>query len=216
MIIDLTADMFDGALSPPGDPPFVMSTHNSLATDGFNLSKVTFGTHQGTHIDAPSHMISGAQSVTDIAASRFVVRAIKADLSHIPPKSQITIADLLPYERDIKPGMGVVINTGWDKHLNTNQYFSDSPCVSPKLAAWFVDMQIGLLGVDMPCPCAAHWQRVHKILLHGEIIIVEGLVNLSALRSSPFTFCALPLKLLGADGSPTRAIAIVDQRKVSC
>ncbi|MBT3318335.1 MAG: cyclase family protein [Clostridia bacterium] len=210
MIIDLTADIMDGALAPPGDPPYSITPHSDIATDGFNLSKVTFGTHQGTHIDAPSHMIDGAQSISDIPASRFVVLAVMANLSHLPRGSTIDIAHLLPYKSDIKPGMGIIIQTGWDKHLNTNQYFTDSPCISPKLAAWFVDKQIGLLGIDMPCPCAADWQRVHKTLLGGDILIVEGLVNLSALNSDPFTFCALPLKLIGADGSPARAIAITD------
>lgn len=210
MIIDLTADMHNGALAPSGDPPLRMSAHSTIEKDGFALSKVSFGTHQGTHIDAPSHVIADGQTLSDISPERFVVRAIKVDLSHIAPKGQIDIADLLSLQPRIKPGMGVIIRTGWDNRIGKNNYFTDSPCITTALAQWLVDMQISLLGVDMPCPCVADWLRVHKILLGAGVLIVEGLTNLSALNSAPFTFAALPLKLTGADGSPVRAIAIME------
>ncbi len=51
---------------------------------------------------------------------------------------------------------------------------------------------------------------VHQALLGAEIVIVEGLANLDALRQKEVTFIALPLKLEGGDGSPVRAIAIED------
>jgi arylformamidase len=210
MIVDLTAHMHNGALAHPGDPQFLMSSHSTIEQNGFALSNVSFGTHQGTHIDAPSHVIVGGQTLSDIEAQRFVVRAVLANLLHKRPNEQIDIADLVPISQYIKPGMGVSLATGWDKHIGTTKYFSDSPCITAALAQWLAEQKIGILGVDMPCPCASDWQRVHNILLGAGVLIVEGLINLLAIGPGPFTFAALPLHLTGADGSPVRAIAITD------
>ena len=210
MIIDLTADMYERAPAMPGDPQMSISKHSDIAAHGFALSRVCFGSHQGTHIDAPSHIIEGGKTLSDFDAQRFAARSIKIDLSHISAKGEIDIADLLPYESEIKPGMGIVIHTGWDKHIGKKQYFADAPRITPALATWLAGKSLGLLGIDMPCPNTTDWQNVHKILLGADILIVEGLVNLDALSCAPFMLYALPLKLLGADGSPVRAIAVVD------
>jgi kynurenine formamidase len=49
---------------------------------------------------------------------------------------------------------------------------------------------------------------IHKILLAGRVVIVEGLTNLNQLQAEKVFFVALPLKPLGGDGSPCRALAI--------
>jgi kynurenine formamidase len=49
---------------------------------------------------------------------------------------------------------------------------------------------------------------MHRILLGGGIVIVEGLTNLEALRQERVFFGALPLKIDGGDGSPCRAFAM--------
>jgi kynurenine formamidase len=51
---------------------------------------------------------------------------------------------------------------------------------------------------------------VHKILLSEHIPIIEGLTNLDQLVGRHFRFIALPLKIAGADGSPIRAIAVLE------
>jgi kynurenine formamidase len=71
-----------------------------------------------------------------------------------------------------------------------------------------------LLGVQTPSVASlrpenkAELVEVHQILLRAEIVIVEGLANLSELRREVVTFIALPLKVTGCDGSPARPVAI--------
>ena len=84
--IDLTADMFDGAPTMPMDPKLSISWHCSLDTLGYNLSRVTMSTHQGTHVDAPLHMLPDAETIDHIPLERWIVRAVKANLTHIKPK----------------------------------------------------------------------------------------------------------------------------------
>ena len=49
---------------------------------------------------------------------------------------------------------------------------------------------------------------VHRILFEAGIIVVEGLANLASLSKSKVTFIALPLKVVGGDGAPARAVAV--------
>jgi len=44
-------------------------------------------------------------------------------------------------------------------------------------------------------------------LLRGGVTIIEGLANLDQLPSERVEFIALPLKIVGGDGCPVRAIA---------
>jgi len=72
------------------------------------------------------------------------------------------------------------------------------------------DRKISLLGMDTPTPSAA-WLECHHILLgHDvEMVIVEALTNLDSLPEK-FTFIGFPLNFKGRDGSPIRAVAMID------
>jgi kynurenine formamidase len=210
-IIDLTAPMSDGDPTMPMDPKLSISWHCTLETLGYNLSRVVTSTHQGTHIDAPRHFFNKGECIDEIALDRCIVRAIKADLTHKAPNSPITPADLAPVEHFIDEGCAVILQTGWEKYLGKNEYFAGFPYVSKELADWFVQKKIGLAGMDMPTPNGEDWKYVHVKMLGAGILIVEGLVNMAALPAGkPFTFLALPLKLKGRDGSPIRAVAVVE------
>ena len=209
-IIDLTAEMFNGAPTMPMDPKFSMTEHCNLNNLGYNLSRVTFSTHQGTHIDAPFHFFIGGETVDKIDPKRCVVRAIKVNLTYKKPKEAIIIDDLRKYIPQIDKGLCILLQTGWDKVFPKKEFFSDFPYVSTELAAWLAEKKVGLVGMDTPTPNCIDWKIVHETFLSNNILIVEGLTNLDKLNSEEFTFIALPLKFKGGDGSPVRAVAILD------
>lgn len=208
--IDLTTEMYDGAPTMPMDPKCAISWHCNLDTLGYNLSRLTTSTHQGTHIDAPKHFFYEGETIDNIALERVIVRAIKIDLTHKKPKEAITPDDIKPYEGKIREGMAVLLHTGWDKQWPKDCFFSDFPFVSVELAKWIVEKKIGIIGMDMPTPNGNAWKVVHETLLGGDTLVVEGLSNMEAITADEFTFFALPLKLKGRDGSPIRAIAVED------
>jgi kynurenine formamidase len=210
-IIDLTAPMFDGAPTMPMDPKMSLSWHCSLETLGYNLSRLVTSTHQGTHMDAARHFYNKGECIDEISLDRCVVRAIRVDMTHKKPGEAIESADLEPYGKFIEQGAAVLLHTGWDKRFPDQSFFSGFPFVSTALADWFVEKKLGLLGMDMPTPNGTDWKYVHVKMLGAGIIIVEGLANMEQLPlETLFTFYALPLKLRGRDGSPIRAIAILD------
>ena len=71
-----------------------------------------------------------------------------------------------------------------------------------------------MLGVEPPSVADVNnleeVTRIHRILLEGGVVIVEGLANLSALTKPKVTLIALPLKIAAGDGAPARAVAIED------
>jgi kynurenine formamidase len=210
-IVDLTAPMFNGAPTMPMDPKLSVSWHCTLDTLGYNLSRVIMSTHQGTHIDAPRHFFNKGECVDEIALERCMVKAIKVNLTGKKPGAAIDPSDLEPYADQIDRGCCVLLQTGWEKYFPENAYFSGFPYVSKSLADWFAMKKTGLVGMDMPTPNGEDWKYVHTKMLGAGVLIVEGLTNMGALpEKEEFTFYALPLKLEGRDGSPVRAVAILD------
>ena len=91
-------------------------------------------------------------------------------------------------------------------------YRNQLPRISEQLAQFIVENGISLVGVEPPSVGDVNNEeeltRIHRILLGGDVIIVEGLANLESLSGKPFLFIALPLKIENGDGAPVRAIAI--------
>ena len=88
------------------------------------------------------------------------------------------------------------------------------PRISKELAEWFVEKGISLLGVEGPSVADVNdlpeVTEIHQILLGAKITIVESLKNLHLIEQDRIEFIALPLKLKDGDGSPVRALAIID------
>jgi arylformamidase len=87
-------------------------------------------------------------------------------------------------------------------------YFEDYPAMSEEVAKYLVEAKIKMVGVDT---CSVDNQDgfpVHKILLAGNVLIIENLTNLTQLTGKDFKVYALPLNLQ-IDGSPARVIAEV-------
>jgi kynurenine formamidase len=210
-LIDLTAPMFDGAPTMPMDPKLSITWHCNLETLGYNLSRLITSLHQGTHMDAQKHFYNDGETIDQIPLERLVVKAVRLDLTSKKPDTPIVPADLAPVETYISQGINVLLHTGWDKKFPGQEFFSGFPYVSKELADWFVEKKVGLVGMDMPTPNGYDWKYVHVKMLGERIVIVEGLANMEQLPlDTVFTFFSLPLKLEGRDGSPIRAIAILD------
>ena len=64
-----------------------------------------------------------------------------------------------------------------------------------------------LIGVDTPSVDRPPFEA-HLAILGAGALIVENLTNLDAIGPEVFQLIATPLKILGRDGSPVRAVAI--------
>ena len=180
--------------------------------DGWNARTLHLYSHAGTHMDAQTHFAAGTQTIDQIPLDRCMGPAWVVNLDSIADKMLITVAHLGSISAKFAPGESLLLRTGWSRHVNNPQHYRDNfPRVADELARWCVEQQVNLLGVEPPSVADVNNKeeltRIHKILLGGGVIIVEGLTNLDALTQAKVWFAALPLKIEGGDGCPCRALA---------
>jgi arylformamidase len=188
--------------------------NTTIADTGYNTTNLHLYSHAGTHMDAPLHFINGGRTIDHLDLSKCIGPALVLDLSHIESNGIITVEDLAPLADKITAGTRLLMRTDWDLHADMDDYRSHMPRVSAALATWLVDKGVVLLGLETPSVASlrpenrAELTEVHQILLRAEVVIVESLANLRELKQETVQFTALPLKIDGCDGSPTRAVAI--------
>ena len=180
---------------------------------GITMSWLHLHSHSGTHMDAPLHFLPEASTLDKMPLQKCVGPALVCDLSHKTPDSFITVEDLAPYAAKIGHRSRVLLRTDWDLHYGTERYSTHFPRIRVDCAEWLAQRGIWLIGVEHPSVAklgdVQELTEVHHAFLREEIVIVESLANL---RQPPenVMFCALPLKIVGGDGTPTRAIAWVE------
>ena len=182
--------------------------------DGWNSRNLHLYSHAGTHMDAPVHFAAGPRSIDQIPLDFFMGPAWVVDLPGMTSRAVIELAHLGELPSKFKAGESLILRTGWSRFVEEAAIYRDGlPRVSESLARWCVDRRVKMIGVEPPSVAeikTAEVSVIHRILLSGGIVIVEGLSNLEALQRSKIFFVALPLKIEGGDGSPCRALAIED------
>ncbi len=196
----------------PGMQGVEYEDQSTFAAKGWHTRLLHLHSHAGTHLDAPAHFLEGSLTLENLSLEKCIGPAWVIDLSFLRPRELITVEHLAPHASKVTQGARLLLRTGWSAHADLPDYRTHFPRVSLPLAEWFAQRGISLLGVETPAVASMDDREelisVHQALLHAEIVIVEGLANLTALSTDQVTFIALPLKLEGGDGSPVRAVAI--------
>jgi kynurenine formamidase len=205
--IDLTHPLYDGSPSWPGDPGIRVEPHRTFRRNGCRVSKISLGSHQGTHVDAPSHFLKDGTGIDRLPLAAFHG---PARLLSIPKEvgGTIDVADFAPYDGLVTAGSRIVVHTGWDAHWGEPDFFRKAPVFSVAAAGFLAARKIAMLGMDLASPAIDEGRAVHEILLGAGVVIVESLANLGECPDE-FVISAFPLRLDGLDGSPVRAVAIV-------
>ncbi len=192
----------------PGDPEAILScVHDFQDGDGYSLFAISAGTHTGTHIDAPLHMIPNGARLSDIPAERFFGRGVLIDARG---KELVDVA--LLKGTTLRRGDIVLVLTGFSERFREPAYFEEHPVVSEAFAEVLVRAGVSMLGLDTPSPDREPY-AVHKRLLGNNVLILENLTNLEALVGKQILeVIALPLKL-EADAGPARVQARVSERR---
>lgn len=210
-IIDLSHTINPDMPVYPGTEPPSFTVVYEIERFGFQERKMTFYSHTGTHVDAPAHMIPGAVSVDRFPIDAFVGSACALDLTALAG-SHIEVSDLAPHRGLIETSEFVLLNTGWSRFWGTADYFGRYPILSAEAARWLGRFRLKGVGIDAISvdENGSTGFPIHKILLGKPVLIVENLTNLQELTAQRFTFSCLPLKVQEADGSPVRAIALLE------
>ena len=184
---------------------------NTIEQHGYNTTTLSLYSHSGTHMDAVRHFVPEGATLDRQSLEVCWGPAMVLNITPVEPRELISVERLAPWAAMIQPGERLLLRTDWYKRYGTDEYRNALPRISPELARWLVEKQVCLLGVEPPSVADVNSREeltvVHQILLRGGVTIIEGLANLDQLPGERVEFVALPLKIVGGDGCPVRAVA---------
>lgn len=189
----------------PGSAGFKITRDRQIATgDHVNVSVLTQDMHVGTHVDAPLHFVDGAASVDLMALETLIGPAQVVYLPEVDSIKAGTLEGLA-----LAPGTKRLLFRTRNSRLwaeGDNTFREDFVALTADAAQWVVEHGIALVGVDYLSVQRYHdGPETHQILLRAGVVIIEGL-NLDDIAPGLYELLCLPIKLLGAEGAPARAI----------
>lgn len=200
MFIDLSVLLNENTPVYPGDAPVKISKSGSYDTHGYLDHNVSFNNHNGTHIDAPIHMIPNGKTLDRFGPEKFIGNGVLIDVRDG--------TDLIKVQNTkIEQGDIVIFWTGME--FGKGEYYTNYPAISEEIAKYLVQHNPKMVGTDTCSFDNKEGFPNHKILLGEEILLIENLTNLNALENKKFKIYALPLKLQ-LDGSPARVVAQIE------
>lgn len=221
-LIDLTQPLDGETPVYPGDPEVDLEPHATHDEDGYRVRALHLGTHSGTHVDAPSHVIPDGKELSELAPDRFRFSARLVDVRSVGERSPVP-PSILPEPEDDDVDL-YVFRTDWSEYWGSERYFRH-PYLSPETARACVERNAAVaMDVLSPDPIPEEFlpgngERdgkgptiedgygvpAHEVLLGDGRLILENLRNLGSVPER-FILHAYPLHL-EADGSPVRALA---------
>lgn len=206
IIYDISVPLVDGGLVYPGNPPIEIKPQQEVSKGASaNVSSLSFGSHTGTHVDAPKHFFDDGMPVDqlplDILMGPAVVICMEDDVMAVGEK-ELAMHELKGHTR-------VLIKTRNSGFIRSRDFVKDYTYLAPDGAEYLASLGMTLVGIDYLSIEQFHsgHHKTHRALLERGIVIVEGL-DLSKPPIGPYELRVLPLRLVGLDGAPARAVLV--------
>ncbi len=202
--MDISVPVRNGMVHWPGDPPFqIERAMDQEKGDVATVSRMALRVHTGTHMDAPLHFIPGAPSIDSMPLD-----------ATVGPARVIGIGDRQSIKREelvsqgIAAGERILFKTvNSDHSWDSDQFDEDFVFISQDGARFLAERGVRTVGVDY-LSVGGYRQdgpETHEALLGAGIWIIEGL-NLKGVEPGAYELVCLPMRLMGAEGAPARAI----------
>ena len=213
-VVDLSLPIDAGTQVYPGDPPVRFRQAATIERDGFNLLGIEMGSQSGTNCDAPYHFRADGAGIDEVGLDLFLGPGNVIDVRGRAPRTSISAQDVAPSLDSISAGTIVLFHTGWPVHYGTPRY-ADHPFLGADACAALLERGVRTFCLDTQnideTPDDEHPGSgfpVHHLIAAAGGIIVENLTGLEQITFEHPFISVLPLRLTGADGSPTRAVAM--------
>jgi arylformamidase len=202
--IDISAPLHNGMVVWPGDAPFERTSTLELAKDDpCNLSQISTTAHVGTHMDAPRHFLEGAAGMESMPIGAGIGRA---RVIEIRDREAIRVWELEPHR--LARNERVLFKTrNSETCWNADHFQRRFIYIHPETARYLAHCGVQTVGIDYLSVDAFDNRdaETHRILFEAGIWIIEGLV-LGHVEPGEYELVCLPLKIVGGDGAPARAV----------
>jgi arylformamidase len=201
-LIDVTVPLSAEVAAFPGDPCFQAEpTHSLKGGDPYNASRLTLGTHSGTHVDAPYHFLEDGARVDELSLDLLMgkVRVVSVAAREAVEREHLE-------QLDLRDDLRLLFKTRNSGQLR-QPFQPNFVYLSPDAATFLVQVGIKLVGWDYLSleRYGSSDFATHHTLLGAGVVIIEGL-DLSQVDPGEYDMICLPLRLQGADGSPARVV----------
>ena len=199
---DISQKLHAGVPVWPGEPAFELRQHAAIGEQcPVNVGAMLTPLHAGTHADSPYHYDPDGIASADCELDPYLGRCVVVDVRQAGARVELGDVDwakLGAAERVIFRTYDRFPEATWD---------SDFTAIAPEVIARLRDRGVRLVGTDAASldPEASKTLEAHHQVKLGDMRILEGLV-LDDVPAGEYELIALPLKLVGADASPVRAI----------
>lgn len=209
MIYDVTVPITSSMPVWPGDPPVRLTAKSHLSRDGSHTVRLTgieMGSHTGTHIDAPFHMMAEGKRLEEFPLETLIGRVTVFEVLGCSSigRAELEHFDWIGVER-------VIFKTENSRHWQDGAFYERFVYLEPEGAEFIAQKNVKLVGIDYLSidKFKSDSHPSHFVLMTRNILILEGL-NLSSVPAGEHTLIALPLNLHDADGAPARVILMND------
>ena len=184
-IYDIGKELFSSSVYP-GDPVPCKETFLEISENcPCNLTLLTMGSHNGTHLDAPRHFIKDGAGVDEIPLEKCI-----GPCKVVSARGEITEEQM----------------EAWLFDRTQKLLIKGDILLTPQAARVMARCRLDLVGVESQTVGEGETQTsIHRILLAAQVVILEGLV-LDKVQQGSYFLAAQPLKLSGLDGSPVRPV----------
>ncbi|MBE9077909.1 cyclase family protein [Romeria aff. gracilis LEGE 07310] len=202
--IDISRSIYSGMAYWPDNPPVRVEPVQCLADgDICNVSKLTLGSHTGTHVDGLNHFIKGGVGVDQMPLEATIGPARLIEITH---PEYIPLDQVEPH--NLQAGERILFKTqNSTREYPGDRFIEDFIYLSTEAAQYLAERQVRTIGVDYLSVGGYEKNvvEVHKILLGQGIWVIEGL-DLAAAQPGGYELICLPLKLKHGDGGLARAV----------
>lgn len=201
-------------------PSFEQKTSTMTFSRGYamvSITEIKMAAHVGTHIDAARHFFPDSHTIDQYPYGRFVGPGVVLDVRRdgVVP---ITADELRRATPEILSGDIVFLYFGYAERFGQEAY-RHHPYLSPDAAAFLGERGVNIVGTDTITPDlpVAHRSEsfdypIHRHLLRHDVLIVENLgPGLNDVMGRRLTLAVPPLRILGGDGSPVPACALIEE-----
>lgn len=202
--IDVTVTIRSGMVHWPGDPEIEVTRKMDMEKgDVCNVSRLSIGSHTGTHMDAPLHFIRNGKSLDRMPLDATMGPARVLEIRH---REAVTVEEIRG--KRIRAGERILFKTRNSRRSwKTDRFDEDFIYVSKEAAAFLAEKKVKTVGIDYLSVGGFKKDGVetHHALLGAGIWVVEGM-NLAKIRPGNYEMICLPMKVLNSDGAPSRAL----------
>jgi len=202
-IYDVTVPLSKELIVYPGDPHVKIISRTTIGKDDAqcNLSRYSFSSHAGTHVDPPAHFIENGVTVDNLPLELLMGRARVVEVT------APVIDEAVLEEFDFTADARVLFKTRNSYLWSQKKFVEDYVYITAGAARVLVAEGIKVVGIDYLSvdKFGSGETQTHLTLLKAGVVVIEGL-DLREVEPGDYEMVCLPLKVKNGDGAPARVV----------